>query len=179
MSGISFLDVVNGSIILEFVEPTVVNGRLTDDEYQTASRRLRDLDSVPEDKIFFKNPDKEEVFLTDVGFQDHGRVYHIEGDDAKKFRRVRIPLDGLGKSQPTAQREGIQRAIDIAHDEDPDESKKVPQVVLEDGTYFVQDGHHRSSALLLAKRKDMVCDLIEKRGDKFYVPKKVKSWQEV
>lgn len=168
---ISFIEYLNESAKEESVPDNEENGKFTDEEHETATKRLADLPEVPKKEIFFKNPDKGEVFLTDVGFKDHGRVYHLDDGDKKKIRRIRISLEGIGKGQPTAQREGIQRAIDIAHEKDTGKAEKVPLVVKEHGTFYVQDGHHRISAHLLAGRKSMVVDAVDKDGSRFYVPK--------
>lgn len=166
---------LDNRLLMEFVDPKEQNGKFTDKEHQKATDALNALPLVPTDQIFFKNPDKEEVFLTDVGFGDHGRVYHIPEEDKDKLTRVRISLEGIGKGQPTCQKEGIQRAIDIAHEKDTDKEEKVPIMVKENGTYYTQDGHHRTSAHLLAGRKNLVVDMILKKGDKFYSPAKTEE----
>lgn len=168
---ISFIEYLNESAQEESVPDNSENGKFSDEEHEYATKRLADLPAVPKKEIFFKNPDKGEVFLTDVGFKEHGRVYHLDDTDKKKIRRIRISLEGIGKGQPTAQREGIQRAIDIAHEKDTGKAEKVPMVVKENGTFYVQDGHHRISAHLLAGRKTMIVDAIDKDGSRFYVPK--------
>lgn len=169
---LSFIEYLNESTEEESVPDDAENGKFSDEEHTEATERLKSLTSVPRKEIFFKNPDKEEVFLKDVGFKDHGRVYHLNDGDKKKIRRIRINITQIGKGQPTAQREGIQRAIDIAHEKDTGKAEKVPLVVKEHGTYYVQDGHHRVSAHLLAGRKSMVVDAVDKDGKRFYVPKK-------
>lgn len=169
---ISFIEYLNESTEEESVPDDAENGKFSDEEHAEATERLKSLTSVPRKEIFFKNPDKEEVFLKDVGFKDHGRVYHLNDGDKKKIRRIKINITQIGKDQPTAQREGIQRAIDIAHEKDTGKAEKVPLVVKEHGTYYVQDGHHRVSAHLLAGRKSMVVDAVDKDGKRFYVPKK-------
>jgi hypothetical protein len=153
------------------VEEFEENGKFSEEEHSTALSNLKDLPTVPKKEIFFKNPDKEEVFLTDVGFKEHGRVYHVDDSDKKRIRRIRIDLKNIGKGQPTAQREGVHRAISIAYEKDTGKAEKVPLVVKENGTFYVQDGHHRVSAHLLAGRKTMIVDAIDKHGDKFYTPK--------
>lgn len=172
----NFREFINQRII---ISESTEDGRFTDEEFARASKRLASLKDVPQDQIFFKNPDKKEVFAKDVGFRDHGRVYHINETEKSKTRRLEINIENIGKSQPTMQREGIQRAISIAKEQDTSKAEKLPFVVIEDGVAYVQDGHHRVSAYLLAGRKSMVVDAIEKRGDHFYVPKKPKDlWSE-
>lgn len=166
----SFITFVNTILSEEVVDENSENGKFSEEEHKKASDALKNLSRVPKNEIFFKNPDKEEVFLKDVGFGSHGRVYHLEDSDKAKIRRVKISLEGIGKGQPTAQVAGIQRAIDIAADTDTSKSEKVPLIVKENGTYYVQDGHHRVCAHLLAGRDAMVVDMTEKRGDRFYVP---------
>lgn len=170
MSIPSFFDIVNRVLSEEYVDAKEENGKFSDEEKNAAIEKLNSLEKVPKHEIFFKNPDKDEVFLKDVGFGSHGRVYHLEDGDKAKIRRVRIDLEGIGKGQPTAQIAGIQRAIEIAAEKDTNKEEKVPMIVKENGTYYVQDGHHRVCAHLLAGRKSMVVDMTEKRGDKFYVP---------
>lgn len=167
----TFKEYLNESTNESEVNDSEDNGKFTDEEHALASKTLSDLPEVPKKEIFFKNPDKGEVFLKDVGFRDHGRVYHLEDNEKAKSRRVRISLDGIGKGQPTAQRSGIQRAIDIAHEKDTGKSENIPFVVKENGVYYVQDGHHRICAHLLAGRKSMIVNCVDKDGSKFYVPK--------
>lgn len=169
---ITFKEYLNESTKEESVPNDTENGKFSDEEHKSATEKLKSLDSVPRKEIFFKNPDKEEVFLKDVGFKDHGRVYHLEDGDKKKIRRIKIDITKIGKGQPTAQREGIQRAIDIAHTKDTGKAENVPMVVKENGVYYVQDGHHRVSAHLLAGRTNMVVDAVDKDGSRFYVPKR-------
>lgn len=169
---LTFTQFLNESLILEFLEPKSENGKFTDEEHKTATDKLEALPVVPRDQIFFKNPDKEEVFLTDVGFKDHGRVYHLDEPTRDLLTRVKINLKGVGKGQPTAQKEGIQRAIDIAHEVDTNREEKVPLLVKEGGTCYTQDGHHRICAHLLAGRPSMVVDLVEKKGNEFFKPQK-------
>lgn len=171
----SFLQYLNESLTEEFTSEE--NGKFTDEEHKTATDALNALPDVPKNEIFFKNRDKKEVFLKDVGFKEHGRVYHLDDNDKAKIRRVRISIKDIGKGQPTAQKEGIQRAIDIAHEKDTGKAEKVPLIVKENGVYYVQDGHHRVCAHLLANRGSMVVDMTEKRGDKFYVPDRFEDRQ--
>lgn len=173
-----FSEYINSRVILS--EDADSMDHLDDDEHASASEKLADLPAVPKEQIFFKNPDKGEVFLKDIGFKPHGRVYHISDADKEKVRTIKISLKHIGKGQPSCQREGIQRAIDLAKDTDTSKAKKKPFVVIEDGTAYVQDGHHRVCALKLAGRKHAVVDAIVKRGDKFYVPSKSKElqWQD-
>lgn len=166
----TFLQYLNECLNEEYLDPKQENGKFTDEEHQKATEKLNSLPEVPRKEIFFKNPDKKEVFLKHVGYKEHGRVYHLDDNDKSKIRRVKIFLNGIGKGQPTCQKDGIQRAIDIAHEKDTGKAEKVPLVVKENGVYYVQDGHHRVSAHLLAGRKNMVVDMTEKRGDRFYTP---------
>jgi len=168
---ITFKQYLSESVLEEAVADTEENGKFSDEEHKTATDNLAALEDVPKKEIFFKNPDKKEVFLKDVGFKDHGRVYHLEDSHKNKIRRVKISIEDIGKGQPTAQREGIQRAIDIAHEKDTGKAEKVPMVVKENGTYYVQDGHHRVSAHLLAGRKTMIVDAVDKDGSRFLTPK--------
>lgn len=172
-----FSEYINSRVILS--EDADSMDHLDDDEHASASEKLADLPAVPKEQIFFKNPDKGEVFLKDIGFKPHGRVYHISDGDREKIKPIKISLKHIGKGQPSCQREGIQRAIDMAKDHDTSTAKKKPFVVIEDGTAYVQDGHHRMCALKLAGRKHAVVDAIVKKGDKFYVPNKSKEleWQ--
>lgn len=174
----SFREMLNSNVLLEFVEADRTNEKLSSDEYNMAMNKLNSLAKVPDDKIFFKNKDKEEVSLKDIGFRDHGRFYHLRPTDEMKARRIKIPLRGIGRMQPSCQRDGIAFAIKRAHEED---DPKPPMVVLEDGVFYVQDGHHRTSAMKLAGRDYMIANVVEKRGDNFYVPHKagVQEWQEV
>ena len=162
----------------EFLTEETSDNRFSQEEHEAATKSLASLKTVPKEQVFFKNPDKEEVFLKDVGFRDHGRVYHLNNSEKNLARRVRIEIEHIGKSQPTAQREGIQRAIDLSLESDSDRSEKVPFVIKEDGVYYVQDGHHRVSAHLLAGRPTMIVDMVEKRGDHFYTPTKEPRWQD-
>lgn len=173
-----FIDTINSFLILS--EEADDMDHLDETEHRSASEKLADLPAVPKDRIFFKNPDKGEVFLKDIGFKPHGRVYHLSDDDRSKIRTIKISLKHIGKGQPSCQREGIQRAIDLAKEHDTSKSSKRPMVVIEDGTAYVQDGHHRICALKLAGRKWANVDAVVKKGDKFYVPKKSKemAWEE-
>ena len=147
------------------------DGKLTREEAEAAHSKLASLEAVPNEEMFFKNPDKEEVRLVDIGFGKHGKVYHLEDSDKAKIRRQRVDLDDIGKGQPNVQRSGVRRAIDMALDSDQDLAKKVPLIVHEDGVDYVQDGHHRTCAMILAGRNSMIADRVVHKDGKFYVPK--------
>lgn len=175
MSTQSFRQYLNSFLVEWAVEPEASLGLLTDEEYKRATDKLASLPNVPDHEIFFKNKEKPEVNLKKIGYQDHGRVYHLTDVEKNMARRVEVPLECIGRSQPNCQREGIQRAIDRAREEDIDKSDFIPFIVKEDGVYYVQDGHHRTSAMMLAGRPTMIANVVEKRGDHWYVPKPVKK----
>ena len=117
----------------------------------------------------FENQTKPpQVWLGDIGFTKGNFLYGgLPQKDDKRWTEITVPLKDLGRAQSSVIRSAVADKLKGLNTRGL-EGGALPDVVLDNGKFFLQTGHHRAAAAVFAGRTSIQANVVERTGKKSY-----------
>lgn len=145
---------------------TSEGGQFTASETSIGIARLKEVPEAEEGYRTFDVPDSQ-IKLLDLGFAPGNKLFGgLPGYEDKKWVEMLVPLAGVGRGQSSVIRAAVERKLNNEENNDP------VSAILSDGKFYIQAGHHRTVAAVLAGRSHIMARVIEHvTGRRFRKPK--------
>lgn len=127
-----------------------------DGKWVVAISKLNSIPLAEEGYKTFETPE-DQIRLKDLGFIGIGKLFgqRLEADKEKKlYTEMILSPDQVHYSQSSVVKDAVHKKIIGDNSRDfGSNSKELPLTVVEDGVFYLQDGHHRAAAEILKTGK--------------------------